>query len=405
MYRRLPRGPSGLRREEVARNQRARLYGAMIEAVARHGYERTTVADVLALAGVSRRSFYEQFANKQACFRATYDIVVARERRRAIDAWRGERGWSNRMHAACTALLGAVAADPRGARLVLVEAPAAGAWVRERMQRVAASFEGPLARAFALAPRGAPLHPLDARAIVGGVQQVLLTRVSERRERELYELSAEVLDWLECYRLARPLSAPAANPAVAGIAPEALHADLGGVQDCYLAALEERLAHTLTRIREAQHDARSWPHAVLRALRELLAQLLGQPALARLAFQELYELRAPPCARVSALLDGLTHVLLQDAPPPRRAPAIAREAVNGGLWAILRGFVVPARPGHAPDSRPQRVAVGAASAVQQLAFTVLAPYLGGAAAREEIRRLGTAPAARAGRGGTGDGGT
>src|ERR1041385_1916794 len=66
--------PNGMTREDVARNQRARMYGGMIEAVHEHGYQRTHVAHVIALAGVSRRAFYEQFANKEACFIATYDI-------------------------------------------------------------------------------------------------------------------------------------------------------------------------------------------------------------------------------------------------------------------------------------------------------------------------------------------
>ena len=87
MYRRLPHGPNGMSREEVARNQRARMYGGMIEAVHEHGYPQTTVAHVIALAGVSRRAFYEQFPNKEACFLATYDIVVARARKLVLDAW------------------------------------------------------------------------------------------------------------------------------------------------------------------------------------------------------------------------------------------------------------------------------------------------------------------------------
>ena len=60
------------------RNQRTRMHGAMIEAVAINGYERTSVKQVVGLAGVSRRSFYEQFANKQECFLATYDVIATR---------------------------------------------------------------------------------------------------------------------------------------------------------------------------------------------------------------------------------------------------------------------------------------------------------------------------------------
>src|SRR5260370_29471297 len=64
LYKRLPHGPHGLGREAVARHQRARLYGGMVESVYQRGYAGTSVAHVIALAGVSRRAFYEQFSNQ-----------------------------------------------------------------------------------------------------------------------------------------------------------------------------------------------------------------------------------------------------------------------------------------------------------------------------------------------------
>src|SRR5271154_4249744 len=76
IYKRLPHGPHRLERGEVVLHQRARIHGAMVEAIARSGYDRTSVKQVIGLAGVSRRSFYEQFANKEACFLATCDLVV-----------------------------------------------------------------------------------------------------------------------------------------------------------------------------------------------------------------------------------------------------------------------------------------------------------------------------------------
>jgi AcrR family transcriptional regulator len=51
-------------RAEVVRNQRERLFGAMIAVVSEKGYEATTVADVIELCGVSRSDFYKHFANK-----------------------------------------------------------------------------------------------------------------------------------------------------------------------------------------------------------------------------------------------------------------------------------------------------------------------------------------------------
>src|ERR1035437_5126573 len=95
LYHRLPHGPNGMGRAEVARNQRARLYGAMIEGIHERGYDATTVAQVICLAGVSRRAFYEQFCNKEECFLATYDIVVAGARQRAVEGWGAKREWAH----------------------------------------------------------------------------------------------------------------------------------------------------------------------------------------------------------------------------------------------------------------------------------------------------------------------
>src|SRR5687767_6279952 len=73
----LPRSPHKTVREEVAASQRGRLLVAMSDVVGEKGYAAATVADVLAKAGVSRRTFYEHFADKEACFLAAYDHGVA----------------------------------------------------------------------------------------------------------------------------------------------------------------------------------------------------------------------------------------------------------------------------------------------------------------------------------------
>src|SRR5580704_3107182 len=163
LYRRLPHGPSGMERDEVARNQRARLYGGMIESVSQRGYQATTVAHVIGLAGVSRRAFYELFTNKEQCFLGTYDIVVARARKIALDAWTQERGWANRLHAACKALLDDVAESPKGPRLVLVDALGVGPSSRDRMQLAGFAFERLVTGAFQTSPDGVGFPRLTAR--------------------------------------------------------------------------------------------------------------------------------------------------------------------------------------------------------------------------------------------------
>ena len=72
----LPRGRHHLSREEVTGSQRERMLQAIVELVAESGYAGTTVGGIAARAGVSRTTFYEQFATKEECFQAAYDAVV-----------------------------------------------------------------------------------------------------------------------------------------------------------------------------------------------------------------------------------------------------------------------------------------------------------------------------------------
>src|SRR4249919_1026617 len=76
IFPRLASGPRKMEAEEVARNQRGRLQGAMVEAVARHGFSDTTLRELVSLAVVSKSTFYEHFTGKQDCFLATFDEIV-----------------------------------------------------------------------------------------------------------------------------------------------------------------------------------------------------------------------------------------------------------------------------------------------------------------------------------------
>lgn len=64
----LPRGPHGLTRDEVEQSQRRRLIAAMMEVVGDRGYVRTSVAEIIKKAGVSRATFYMLFKDKEQCF-------------------------------------------------------------------------------------------------------------------------------------------------------------------------------------------------------------------------------------------------------------------------------------------------------------------------------------------------
>lgn len=427
LFRRLPHGPSGMGREEVARHQRARLYGAMIESVSERGYDETTVAHVIALAGVSRRAFYEQFSSKEDCFLATYDIVVARARKCVIDAWQDERGWSNRMHAACRALLDHAAESPKGARLVLVDSLGIGARARERMQLAGFTFERMLAGILQLAPDGVQVPPLAARAIVGGVRHVAFLRMLDHRERELLFISDEVLDWIDAYRspaAARlgaiaPAPSPHRPPApaaflagedrraralgsvvhltldegyagltdpqiaeFAGISTEAFHRQFASKEACYLAVLDEIVGEAREAVRRSIEHAGSWPEAVHRAMAELVGYLVTHEALLRIAFVDVFEVGPAMIARMTRSIEAVTDLLAAEGPPPRRGPAVAAEAVTGAVWGIISSHVSRGRLSRLP------------ALVDHLTFIVLAPYLGPRDTVEAINALRRPPRAR-----------
>src|ERR1700750_45940 len=73
---RMMRPGRGTPRDEAERNQRERLFAAMVATVAEKGYEATTVADLVQLSGVSRSAFYRHFEDKQACFLAAIEAIV-----------------------------------------------------------------------------------------------------------------------------------------------------------------------------------------------------------------------------------------------------------------------------------------------------------------------------------------
>ena len=163
----------------------------MVEAVAANGYEGASVRQVVGLAGVSRRSFYELYANKLDCFLATFDVIAARGVKRIRRAYRDEpRGdLEDRLRAAFQAFTEGVAANWKDARLVIVEAQTAGPAGLERLRRTTATCERMLSASFARAPQASPLAMPVVRAIVGGLHATMSRCLREGHPRQLPALS------------------------------------------------------------------------------------------------------------------------------------------------------------------------------------------------------------------------
>jgi AcrR family transcriptional regulator len=197
----LPRGPQALPPEEVAADQRERLYEAMIKAVNENGFVATTISDLVAGAGVSRRSFYEHFANKEECLLATYDALIGRLTARIVEAHDSEDEWTNQIETFVRALFEASSDRPDAARLVSVEMGAAGPVGIERWARDAERLSQFVTYIFEQAPGEGSVPAPIARAIVGALRTILYSRV--RRERssrslkaELQKLTPDVVTWI-----------------------------------------------------------------------------------------------------------------------------------------------------------------------------------------------------------------
>jgi AcrR family transcriptional regulator len=161
----------------VSELQRARLLDAAFAVVAEQGYRQMTVRRVSGRAGVSNKTFYDLFSDREDCFLAAFDLAMQRFAMAVVPAWEGEREWTGRVRAGLGALLGVLDEEPALRRLVFVEALGAGPRVLARraevLERVAAAIDEGRAGMKA----GRELPPLTAEGIVGAAFGVIYARL------------------------------------------------------------------------------------------------------------------------------------------------------------------------------------------------------------------------------------
>jgi AcrR family transcriptional regulator len=184
----LGEGPARLAPAEVVASQRRRMLAAMVSAVAEKGYVNVGVADVVGRARVSRATFYDQFADKTACFIAAFDACVEAIVGTIRSGAPTELPLSprERLRRVLESYLGELAAFPEGARVCLVEIYAAGPEAARHRQRVQQDFVALLRglhEAFASAGSsgGAGVRPLtdfDFEALVGAISSLATNRVA-----------------------------------------------------------------------------------------------------------------------------------------------------------------------------------------------------------------------------------
>jgi AcrR family transcriptional regulator len=179
---RLRPGPNGLPRGHVTEIQRGRMLSAAAEAVEEVGYARMTVAQVIGRARVSRKTFYDVFADREDCFSAVFEQTVDQARTLVKEAFEAEPTWRESVRAGLARLLALMDEEPGLARLCVVEALGAGDRVLARRAAVVDELAAVVDRG--RQSSGAAREPTDltAEGVVGAVFAVLHARLLEGGE-------------------------------------------------------------------------------------------------------------------------------------------------------------------------------------------------------------------------------
>jgi AcrR family transcriptional regulator len=170
-------------------DHRRRLLDAMAQAVARKGFGETTIADLAAEARVSRRTFYEHFADKADCVIALYEVASAQALQVLKASIDPRRDWRTQVDQALSAYLSTLSCNPTLLStlfIAILGLGPAGLAARRRANNDLADF---ILGVVNDGSRADPLAPQMALAIVGGVNELILQAIEQGRAAQLIELS------------------------------------------------------------------------------------------------------------------------------------------------------------------------------------------------------------------------
>jgi AcrR family transcriptional regulator len=182
--------------DEDKGNFRQRLLDALEECVAENGYPRTTVADIVRRARTSRRTFYEHFDSREACFVALLTDANA-EQVRQIAAAVDENGpWQTQVRQAVEAWIST--GESRSSLMVswIRDVPSLGAGAR-RLQRDAMENFIEMVQALGATDefRAAGIGPVSRQRIImllGGLRE--LTAITLEEGGRMSDITEEAVD-------------------------------------------------------------------------------------------------------------------------------------------------------------------------------------------------------------------
>jgi AcrR family transcriptional regulator len=180
----------------VTESQRNRIHQAMIEVVSERGYPETRVVDVIGVAGVSRKTFYELFDSKEDCFLAAYDVLLENLLAEATNAFESASGapWAERACAALEVLLGHLSRHPEEARFAIVEVLAAGPKALARRDAALRQFTGFLESG--RSETSVELPGITSVAVAGGVNELLYSEILHGAVTRLPSRLPDLMFWV-----------------------------------------------------------------------------------------------------------------------------------------------------------------------------------------------------------------
>jgi len=402
----LPPG-RGTPRAEAERNQRGRLFAAMVATVAEKGYEATTVADLVKLSGVSRSAFYKHFADKQACFLAAIEALVepALETVRKGLEPPGAPPDKELAKQGFEALLKLIVAQPAAAKMCFVEVYAAGPEGVALVDRTLDAFEALVKRMLDSIPGHEGMPPEIVRALIGGIQKVIHKRLYRGEEEELVELAPQLWEWIFCYppppgplkarrrsikstsfeerqaasnppeRLLRALAAVVSEKGYpettvaetvdrAKTSQRTFYEHFANKEEAMVAALDSGSAQMLAAALPAFRRAPDWQHAVRDTQEAMFTFGVQEPEYARLGAVEMYGAGKRALEQREVVTEGMEGLLAPGYELKPDIPPITAEAIGGALYALFYD--------HVKQKGPERLAEMVPLAV----YVTLAPFLG-----------------------------
>ncbi|HEY7830697.1 MAG TPA: TetR/AcrR family transcriptional regulator [Solirubrobacteraceae bacterium] len=166
-----------LPRSRVSEIQRARMLNAMAEVAAQEGAQNASVARVVARSGVSRRTFYDLFEDREDCFLAAFEDALGRVAERVLPVFGGSGSWQMRVRGGLLAILAFIEEEPDLGRLLIVESLTAGPRAIERRAQLVAMLVDAVREGESETKRGYGQPALSAEGVVGAVLSVVHARL------------------------------------------------------------------------------------------------------------------------------------------------------------------------------------------------------------------------------------